>query len=73
MEKKPFEIIKEEKYEEFSAQLKDPFFKLQIIFLSGVIGKINYTNIQFQNQSLEIQSLKEEIKKCLLGIITLYI
>jgi len=60
-------------YEYFTELLENKVFRLKIICLANLIEKINIMNIKFQNQHMEIQNLKQEINKCLFGILDLYI
>ena len=57
----------------FLELLKDKYFKLRIIFVSGVIEKINMINVQFQNQTLEIDQLLFLMKKIIRDIAELII
>lgn len=61
------------KYQSFLFLLQDEVFKMKIIFFSSVIDKISTRNVNFQNQSLEIQELQNQIKLCVLEIISLFI
>jgi len=69
----PFPGMKKEKYDEFTKLLENKEFKLQIIFMNKVIGKLNETSIKFQNQTSEIQNLKLEISRCLRDLAKLYV
>ena len=58
---------------QFLDLLQNPSFKLQIIFLSGVVSKINKSNTVYQSQCLEIQNLKSEMVDCIKNISRLFI
>ena len=50
---------------EFLPLFKDKHFKLQIVFLSGIVEKINKSNQIYQSQCLEINNLKSEMINCI--------
>jgi len=69
MELKPsFSGVQKEKFKEFSKLLEDKNFKLQIIFLAGVVDKINKVNIKLQGQTLEIHHLKPTLHSLIKSI-----
>ena len=53
--------------------LSDKNFYTQINFLAYVIEKINYFNIKFQSQSLEVQNLKIHMQECYRTILKIII
>jgi len=74
MKKEPsFAGVKKSKYKKLLLQLEDKQFKLQIILFAGIVKQINETNIEFQNQHMEIGNLKTELFKCLKGLLGLYV
>ena len=73
MEKPLALSIKKQDQTKFLTLLKDKHFKLKAMFLSGIIDRINITNIQFQNQSLEIDQLPFLMNKIIKEIAELFI
>lgn len=49
-------------YENLSKCLEDDHFKLKILFISGVVKKLNEMNIKFQDHHLEINHLLAEMQ-----------
>ena len=68
MEKPQTLSIKKKDKTAFSKKLKDEGFKLTILFLSGVLEKVNSINTKLQNQTLEIDKLPQLIKKVIMDI-----
>lgn len=66
MENKPKgSALKKFDNEKYFNLLKDPMFKLKIIFFNAVVKRINNTSIRYQSQKLEIQELYNEMKSCI--------
>ena len=65
--------IKKDDDKNFLAHLSDDIFHMKIIFLSGIINKINSTNVYFQNQSLEVDNLAYRLKSCINQIAELFL
>lgn len=72
-EKPSFVSITKQKYEEFSKLLENKMFRLQIVFLSSIIGRINKVNAKLQGQTLEIQNLKITVNNLVQDIAKLFI
>ena len=65
--------IKKDDSRNFLVFLCDDLFYLKMVFLSGVISKMNSNSIYFQNQSLEVDNLAHRIKLCVQEIAELFI
>ena len=72
-DKPKFSGVKPATYNYFIELLEDKVFRLQIMCLTNIIDKISLMNTKFQSQSMEIQNLKNEMNKCILKIMDLYI
>ena len=68
-----FTELKKTQFEKFLLQLKDNEFKMKILVFSCLVAKMNAVNVIFQNQSLEIQHLKNQIQHCIREIGSLFI
>lgn len=74
MEEKPSKSRgKKFDYLKFSKLFKDPVFKLKILFLEGVIKRLNSCNISYQAQNMEIQNLPLEFTCCVRELLELFL